>query len=166
MAAGNCAAGVSHWHTAPRHGLPQQRGQNSTTATTAAATVRKWHRRCVHPSPQGMIPCNPRRHADAICILAKAHPKVNTLWECAANTLSGNMILQSHQKQRSSRHADALRALQRWTVNQQGKKAMLMDRGFAGLLAGAVAPLLFKALPSIVGGVGSLVRQLKGSWCK
>ena len=86
---------------------------------------------------------------------------INTLSECAANTLNGNMILQPHQKQRLSRHVDILRAPRRWTVSQRGKKALLMDRGFAGLLAGTVAPLLFKALPSIVGGVGSLVRQLK-----
>ena len=80
------------------------------------------------------------KQADAICILAKAQPGVikqlvagadkdliNTLSECAANILNGNMILQPHQKQRLSRHADALRALRRQTVSQHGKNALLMD---------------------------------------
>ena len=131
MAAGNCAAGVSHRRPARRRRrrpLPrqqqQQRGQQST-ATAATA----WQRR-VHPSPPGVIPCNLRRLADTICILAKAQPRVvkqlvagadkdliNTLSECATNILNGNMILQPHQKQRLSRHADALRALRWRTVS-------------------------------------------------
>ena len=91
---------------------------------------------------------------------------INTLSECTANILNGNMILQPHQKQRLSRHADALRAHRRQTVSQRSKKALLMDGGFAGLLASTVALLLFKAVPSIVSGVGSLVRRLKRHWHK
>ena len=173
MAAGNCAEGVSHRRPARRRRRrpPPQQQQQSTAATATAATA--WQRR-VRPHPPGVIPCNLRRHTDAICILAKAQPRVvkqlgagadkdliNTLSECAANILNGNMILQPHQKQRLSRHADALRALRRGTVSQRGKKALLMDGGFVGLLASTVAPLLFKAVPSIVSGVGSLVRRLK-----
>ena len=179
MAPGNCAAGVSHRRPARRRRRrppPLQQQQQGQQSTAAAATA--WLRR-VRPRPPGVIPCNLRRHADAICILAKAQPRVikqlvagadkdliNTLSECAANILNGNMILQPHQKQRLSRHADALRALRRWTVSQRGKKALLVDGGFAGLLASTVALLLFKAVPSIVSGVGSLVRRLKRRWRK
>ena len=66
-----------------------------------------------------MNPCNLRRHADAICILAKAQPTIlakaqpkvvkqleagadkdliNPLLECTTNIPNGNMILQPHQK--------------------------------------------------------------------
>ena len=120
MAAGNFAAGVSWRHTAGRRRRPQQRGQNSTAATMAAATARKWHHRPCPPRPWGLIPCNLRRHANTICILAKAQPKVvkqlvagadkdliNTLSECATNILNGNMILQPHQKQHWSRYASS-----------------------------------------------------------
>ena len=123
MAAGNCASGVNRQHTTCRHRQPQQWGQNRTADTTAAATARKRHHRLVRPRPRDVIPCNLRRHADAICILAKAQPKVkqlvasadkdliNILSECTANILNGSMILQPNQKQRLSRHVDALRAL-------------------------------------------------------
>ena len=40
------------------------------------------------------------------------------------------------------------------------KNALLMDGNFVGLLTSTVAPLLTKALPSVVGGVGSLVLGL------
>ena len=76
MAAGNCAAGVSHQHTTRRRHRPQQRGKNSTATTMTAATARTRHHRCVRPHLRGVIPCNLRRHADAICIQAKAQPKV------------------------------------------------------------------------------------------
>ena len=170
MAAGNCAAGVSHRRPARRRcrrPLPEHPRRGHSLATP-----------CPPPSP-GRDPCNLRKHADAICILAKAQLRVvkqlvagadkdliNTLSECAANILNGNMILQPHQKQRLSRHADTLRAFRRWTVSQRGKKTLLMDGDFAGLLTSTVALLLFKALPSIVSGVGSLVRRLKRRWRK
>ena len=101
MAAGNCAAEVSHRRLARRRcrlppPLQQQQGQQSTAV---AATVCQ---RRVRPSPPGVIPCNLRRHADAICILAKVQLSVvkqmvagadkdliNTLSECAANILNG-----------------------------------------------------------------------------
>lgn len=121
-----------------------------------------------------MVPCNLRRHADALCILAKAQPKVvrqliagadkdliDTLSECAANVLDGNMPLDPQHKRRLAKHADALRGLRRRQASQRAKKALLMEGGFVGLLAGTVAPLLLKAIPSIVSGVGSLIARRK-----
>ena len=85
---------------------------------------------------------------------------INTLSECATNILNVNMILQPHQKQRLSRHGDALRALWWQTVSQRGKKALLMDSSFAGLLTSTIVPLLMNALPSSVGGIGCLVKGM------
>ena len=169
MAAGICAARVRHQPPIRRGHCRQQHQWWGHDDSTAAA--RKHHRCRTCPCPLGMIPCDLRRHADAICILAKAQLKVvkqlvagadkdliNTLSEWAANIHTGNMILQPPQKQRLSKHADALRALRWQTVSQCTKKALLMDGGFVDLLAGIVALLLMKALPSIVGSVGSLVK--------
>ena len=147
-------------------------------ATAAAATARTGgpgRRRPAprrRPRPAGVIPCNLRRHAEALCILAKAQPKVvkqlvagadrdliETLSECAANVLSGNMPLDPQHKRRLAKHADALRALRRRQTGQRTKKALLMKGGFVGLLAGTVAPMLMKVLPSIVGGVAGLIRR-------
>ena len=76
------------------------------------------------------------------------------------NILNGNMILQPRQKQCWTRHAYVLRALQQQTVILHDKKALLMDWGFAGLLACTLAPLLMNALLSIMSGLGSLVQGL------
>ena len=109
-------------------------GRVAETTMTATAVARKHRRRCARAHPLGMNPCNLRRHADAICILAKAQPTIlakaqskvvkqleagadkdliNPLLECTANIPNGNMILQTHQKQPMSRHGDALQALGR-----------------------------------------------------
>ena len=144
---------------------------NSTAATISAA--RKHHHHRTRPRSQGMNPCNLCGHTDPICIPAKAQSKVvkqlvdgvdkdliNTLLECAANIPNGYMILQPHQKPCLPRHADNLRALQWQTVIRGAKKALLMDGSFMGLLAGTVAPLLMKALPSIMSSVGAHVQGL------
>ena len=112
-------------------------GRVAETTMTATAVARKHRRRCARAHPLGMNPCNLRRHADAICILAKAQPTIlakaqpkvvkqleagankdliNPLLECTANIPNGNMILQTHQKQPVSRHGDALQALSRQWV--------------------------------------------------
>ena len=121
-----------------------------------------------------MLPMNLRRHAESICILAKAQPRVvrqliagadkdliKALSECAANVLSGNLIIHPHLKGRLAKHADRLRALRRRNASHRGKKALLMQGGFVGLLASTVAPLLFKAIPSVISGIGSLIRRRK-----
>ena len=113
---------------------PHHSTRVAETTMTATAVARKHRRRCARAHPLGMNPCNLRRHADAICILAKAQPTIlakaqpkvvkqleagadkdliNPLLECTANIPSGNMILQTHQKQPMSRHGDALQALGR-----------------------------------------------------
>ena len=101
----------------------------------------------------GVIPCNFRRHADAICILAKAQPKVvkqlvagadkdliSTLLECAANILNGNMILQPSQKARACPESPPT-----------------ADGEPAGQHCGPDSP----EGPPLVGGVGSLVKGLR-----
>ena len=132
MAAGCCAAGVPHQHPVRRCRRPlRQRvrcgssSSSSSSGSEVAATAPLWQGNTIvaAPYPQGMIPCNLHRHADAICILAKVQPKVfkqlvasaekdliNTLLECASNIFNGNMILQPPQKHHLSSHADALMA--------------------------------------------------------
>ena len=51
-------------------------GRVAETTMTATAVARKHRRRCARAHPLGMNPCNLRRHADAICILAKAQPTI------------------------------------------------------------------------------------------
>ena len=111
--------------SAPSGGVVVRCGSSSSSGGEVAATAPLWRGNTIvaAPYPQGMIPCNLHRHADAICILAKVQPKVvkqlvasakkdliNTLLECASNIFNGNMILQPPQKHHLSSHADALMA--------------------------------------------------------
>ena len=120
--------------------------ESATSAPSGAAVMSRLQHRCSEEAPSSPrlspVPWRDRfqpsnkRHMDAICILAKAQSKVvkqlvagankdliNTLSECAASILNGNMILLPPQKQRLSRHEDALRALGWQTVSQCAKKA-------------------------------------------
>ena len=101
------------------------------------------------------IPAALKRHADVLCVLAKAKPKlakqliagaepslVKTLSQCSKNILRGNLPLTTTQKRKLSRYAKSLRTLSTKSGTVKKKKALLMKGGLVGALAGAVAPLL------------------------
>ena len=138
----------------------------------SAAAGQRGQRKRKRSRPDGVLPVNLRRHADSICILAKAQPRVvkqliagadkdliQTLSECADNVLNGNLMLDPILKRRLARHADDLRSLRRRNTSQRSKKALLMKGGFVGLLAGTVTPLLLRAIPSLIGGLLSRKRR-------
>ena len=123
--------------------------------------------------PAGVLPVNLRRNADAICVLAKAQPRlvkqliagadqnlVKTFSECASNILRGNLPIRPDQKRKLSRYANSLRALNRRKTGHKSKKVLLMKGGFAGALAGVLAPLLINAVPKLI---GSLAKGIAGS---
>ena len=72
----------------------------------------------------------------------------------ASNILNNHMVLQPNEKHQLAKHVNFLRSLWRRAVRQNGKKALLMDGGFLGLLTSPLAPL------PIVSGAGSLVWDL------
>ena len=107
----------------------------------------------------GKVPANLRKHADVLCILAKAKPKlvkqliigaepslVRTLSECADNVLRGNLQLTPTQKRKLARYAPSLRTVRKKSAPVKSKKVLLMKGGFVGALASVVAPLLLKLL--------------------
>ena len=105
------------------------------------------------------VPQALRKHADVLCVLAKAKPKlakqliagaepslVKTLSQCSKNVLRGNLPLNTTQKRKLSRYANSLRTLSKKSGTVKKKKVLLMKGGFAGALAGVVAPLLLNLL--------------------
>ena len=99
------------------------------------------------------VPQALRKHADVLCVLAKAKPKlakqliagaepslVKTLSQCSRNVLRGNLPLTTTQKRKLSRYAKSLRTLSTKNGTAKKKKALLMKGGLVGALAGAVAP--------------------------
>ena len=105
------------------------------------------------------VPQALRKHADVLCMLAKAKPKlakqliagakpslVKTLSQCSKNVLRGNLPLNTTQKRKLSRYANSLRTLSKKSGTVKKKKVLLMKGGFAGALAGVVAPLLLNLL--------------------
>ena len=156
-------AGRTITTSAQRRQLHQQQQQQARCPGGGGGGRQPKRRR---PRPPGVLPVNLRRHADSICILAKAQPRVvrqliagadsdliKALSECAANVLNGNLIIDPAMKSRLAKHADHLRLLRRRNGSQRGKKALLMKGGFVGLLASTVAPLLIRAIPSVIGSI-------------
>lgn len=114
----------------------------------------------------GVVPPNLRKHAEVICVLAKAKPRLvkqliagagapllRTFSECAGNILKGNLQLTAQQKKKLKRYAKTLRTLRRRTGTAKTKKALLMKGGFVGALAGVLAPLLMKVAGPLLSGI-------------
>lgn len=83
-------------------------------------------------------------------ILRGASPDlVDTLSECSANLLKGNVPLTSVQKKRLCRHRQKLRILANRKTSTQRRKKVLQQGGFIGEL---IKPIL-GVLSGILGGL-------------
>ena len=110
------------------------------------------------------LPQSVKKHADVLCILAKAKPKlvkqiianaepslIKSISECSLNILQGVIPLTANQKRKLVRYKNAMRQLiKKRPVARQKKKALLMKGGFIGAILGTVAPIL---LSSLLGGI-------------
>lgn len=111
------------------------------------------------------LPKSVRKHADVLCILAKANPKVvrsviaganpellKVLSQCSLNVLKGVVPITPAQKKKLHKYKTALRVLANHKSSQRQKKALLQKGGFAGALLGALVPLLAQ-------GVGAALKR-------
>lgn len=110
------------------------------------------------------LPPSVKKHADVLCILAKAKPKlvkqiianaepslIKSISECSLNILKGVIPLTNNQKRKLRRYKNAMRQLiQTKSPNRQKKKALLMRGGFIGSILGTIAPIL---LPALLGAI-------------
>ena len=86
---------------------------------------------------------------------------IQTLRECTANIICGNIVLQPHQKHQLARHADALRALRHMTVSAPRRPCWWMLATWACWLT--LALLLIKSLLSLACSVSS-PHSNTGTW--
>ena len=105
------------------------------------------------------LPPSVRKHAEVLCVLAKAKPKLvkqiiagadndllKGIAECGHNVLQGVVPLTPKNRQKLRRHKTALRTLVNRKTSAKSRKTLLMRGGFVGALLGAVAPLIASAL--------------------
>ena len=107
------------------------------------------------------LPKSVRKHADVLCILAKANPKVvrsviagadpellKVISQCSLNVLKGVVPISSAQKKKLRKYKTALRVLANHKSSLRQKKALLQKVA----LLGALVPLLAQ-------GVGSVLKR-------
>ena len=113
----------------------------------------------------GEIPKNVKQHADILCFLARAKPKLakmiiaeadpsllNAISQCSLNILKGVIPLTKRQQLKLRRYKEAMRCVSCSTTTKQNakrKKALLSRGGFLSALLSAVVPMLL----SSVGGL-------------
>ena len=105
------------------------------------------------------LPPSVKKHADVLCILAKARPKLvkqiianaepsllKSISECSLNILKGVIPLTNNQKRKLRRYKNAMRQLIKKRSINRKKKALMMKGGFIGALLGTIAPILISSL--------------------
>ena len=122
------------------------------------------------------VPSSLKKHAEIICLLAKAKPKVirniissadkdliKTVSACSYNVLKGNLEVTPSQKKRLHRYKESLRTISLKKTPLKTSRALLMKgSGLVTALLGTIAPLLLKAVvPAVVKPVLSAVKRKK-----
>ncbi len=112
----------------------------------------------------GKIPQSIKKHADILCVLAKAKPAlvkaiiakaepslIKAISECSYNLLRGNITLTPTQIRRLRSYKTAIRALASKKTPLTRKRALLQK---GGLLPGA---LLASLAPMLISGIGQAI---------
>ena len=122
------------------------------------------------------VPSSLKKHAEIICLLAKAKPKVireiissadkdliKTVSACSYNILKGNLEVTPSQKKKLRRYRENLRTISLKKTPLKTTRALLMKgSGIVTALLGTIAPILLKSVvPAIIKPVLSAVKRKK-----